>query len=184
MANSMHLNCPGLMSIDRQAKFAVYTHPSLEKFTDSCLRKSWSLLTWYSTTLRPFTLDTRTTFNAHWLHSHLNSVWGDANWMRIEPIHLWRWIGTELEPNSLFIHWITIKSCTVTPPRTATSSKHLLLGQHTCSIHRLRYELRWPVMLGQYWLDAAKKETAYQVISCSNWMDFSVCFDTSKMLAR
>ena len=43
----------------------------------------------------PFTLDTRTEFNLHWLRSHLNLVWGDTNWMRNEPIHLWRWIGTE-----------------------------------------------------------------------------------------
>ena len=57
-------------------------------------------------------------------------------------------------------------------------------------------------MLGQYWLDAAKKETADQVILSSlskftlhvfyyqqqgkgsNWTDFSVCFNTSRMLAR
>ena len=108
----------------------------------------------------------------------------------------------ESEPNSLFIHRITIKSCTVTPPQTATSSKLGLLGHHTCSIHHLRYELRWPVMLGQYWLDAAKKETTYQVVSCNsskftlhvfyyqrqgkgnNWTDFSVCFGTSRMLAQ
>ena len=48
--------------------------------------------------------------------------------MRIEPIHLWRWIGTESELNSLFIHQITIKSHTVTPSWTATSSKLSLLG--------------------------------------------------------
>ena len=48
----------------------------------------------------PFTLDTRTKFNVHWLHSHLNSVWGDVNWMCIEPIHLWKWIGTEFIVNN------------------------------------------------------------------------------------
>ena len=31
--------------------------------------------------------------NAHSLCSHLNPVWGDAHWMSIEWIHLWRWIG-------------------------------------------------------------------------------------------
>ena len=35
-----------------------------------------------------FTLDTRTKFDVPWLHSHLNLVWGDANWMCIELIHL------------------------------------------------------------------------------------------------
>ena len=91
----------------------------------------------------PFTLDTRTEFNVHWLRSHqLNSVWGDANLMCIEPIHLWRWIGTESELNSMFIHRITIKSRTATPPQTAASSSKLsLLGHHTRSIRRLRYEL-------------------------------------------
>ena len=45
----------------------------------------------------------------HWLHSHLNSVSGNANWMHIEPIYLWRWIGTESELNSLPIHRIDNK---------------------------------------------------------------------------
>ena len=57
-------------------------------------------------------------------------------------------------------------------------------------------------MLGRSWLDAAENENAYQVVSCSslkftfrivyyqqqgkanNLMNFSVCFDTSRMLAR
>ena len=90
--------------------------------------------------------------------------------MRIEcafnPIHLWRWIGTESEPNSLFIHRITIKSCTVTPPWTAASTKLSHLGRHTCCICHPRYWIRWSIMLG--WLDAAENETAYQVISCSS----------------
>ena len=90
--------------------------------------------------------------------------------MRIEctfnPIHLCRWIGTESEPNSLFINWITIKSCTVTPPWTAILSKLSRLGRHTCCICRPRYWIRWSIMLG--WLDAAENETAYQVISCSS----------------
>ena len=88
--------------------------------------------------------------------------------MRIEPIHLWRWIGTESEPNSLFIHRITIKSRTVTPPRTATLSKLSRLGHHTRCIRRPRYKLWWPIMLGHYWLDAVEKETAYQVVLCSS----------------
>ena len=103
----------------------------------------------------------------HWLRSHLKSVWGDVNWMHIEPIHLWRWIRTKSKPNSLFIHRITIKSRTVTPPRTATSSKLSFLGHHTRCVCCLRKELRWPVMLGQNWIDAAKKETVYQVVSCT-----------------
>ena len=149
---------------------------------------------------RPF--HTRTEFNVHWLCSHLNLVWGDTNWMRIEPIHLWRWIGTESKTNSLFIHRKTIKSHTATLPRTATLSKLSLLGHHTCSIRCLRYELRWPVMLGWYWLDAAKKTqfTKWSHVvrqssrptvfnyqrqgKGSNWTDFSVCFDTSRMMAR
>ena len=63
-------------------------------------------------------------------------------------------------------------------------------------------KLRWPIMLGWYLLDAVDKETTYQVVLCSsskftfhvvyyqrqckanNWMDFSVCFDTSRMLTR
>ena len=67
--------------------------------------------------------------------------------MCIEPIYLWRWIGTESEPNSLFIHWITIKSCTVTPPWTAALLKLSRLGRHTRCIHCPRYELQWPIMM-------------------------------------
>ena len=106
--------------------------------------------------------------NAHSLCSHLNLVLGDAHWMHIESIHLWRWIRTESEPNSLFIHRITIKSRMVPPPQTATSSKLSRLGHHTRCICHPRYELRWPIMLGRHWLDAVEKETAYQVVSCSS----------------
>ena len=131
--------------------------------------------------------------NAHSSCSHLNPVLGDAHSMRIESIHLRRWIATESQPNSLFIHRVTIKSCMVTPPWTATLSKLSRLGHHTCCIRRPRYKLWWPIMLGHYWLDAVEKETAYQVVLCSsskftfhvvyyqqkgkanNWMDFSVC---------
>ena len=88
--------------------------------------------------------------NVHSSHSHLNPVLGDAHWMRIESIHLWRWIGTKSEPNSLFIHRITIKTRTVTPPRTATLSKLSRLGHHTRCIRRPRYELRCPIMLGRH----------------------------------
>ena len=114
----------------------------------------------------------------------------------------WNQIATESQPNSLFIHRITIKSRMVTPPWTATLSKLLHLGCHTHCICCPRYELWWPIMLGHYWLDAFEKETAYQVVLCSsskftfhivyyqrqgkanNWTDFSVCFDTSRTLAR
>ena len=116
----------------------------------------------------PFTLDPRTKFNAHRMHIHRIHTWIRFWVMRIESIHLWRWIGTESEPNSLFIHRITIKSRTVTPPRTATLSKLSRLGHHTRCIRRPRYELRWPIMLGRHWLDAVEKETAYQVVSCSS----------------
>ena len=71
-------------------------------------------------------------------------------------------IGTESEPNSLFIHRITVKLHSVTHPQTAALSKLLCLGHHTCCI-----QLQWSVMLGHSWLDAAENETAYQVISCS-----------------
>ena len=77
-----------------------------------------------------------------------DSVRGDANWCAFNRIHLWRWIGTESEPNLLFIHRITIKSRTVTPPRTATLSKFSRLGHHTRCIRRPICELRWPIMLG------------------------------------
>ena len=63
-----------------------------------------------------------------------------------------------------FTHRITIKSCTVMPPRTAVLSKLSRLGHHTCCICCSRYQLQWPVMLGRSWLDAAENETAYQVI--------------------
>ena len=111
--------------------------------------------------------------------------------MHIEPIHLWRWIETKLEPNLLFIHWLTIKSCTVTPTWTATLSKLSLLGHHTrCTCHP-RYELWWPVMLGHYWLVSAKKDRlpcTFHVVYYqwqgkeNNWTNFSICFDTSRML--
>ena len=83
----------------------------------------------------------------------------NANWMRIE---------IELEPNSLLIHRPTIKSCTVTPPQIAALSKLLYLGYHTRCIRCPRYEPQWPIMLGCYWLDAAKNETTYQVVLCSS----------------
>ena len=92
-----------------------------------------------------------------------NSVRGDVNWMRIQ-----RWIGTESELNSLFIHQITIKSHTVMPPWTVALSKLSRLGRHTCCIHRPRYWIQWSIMLGCSWLDAAENKTAYQVISCSS----------------
>ena len=113
-----------------------------------------------------FTLDPRSEFNAHSSCSHLNLVW--VMRMRIESIHLRRWIGIESQPNSLFIHQIMIKSSTVTPPWTATLSKLSHLGCHTHCIPRSRYELWWPIMLGHYWLDAVGKETAYQVVLCSS----------------
>ena len=139
--------------------------------------------------------------NAHSLCLHLNPVWGNVHWMRIESIHLWRWIGSELKPNSLFIHQITIKSRTVTPLWTATFA--LEATTHAVfAVQDMNYDgLSWPIMLGRYWLDAVDKETAYQVVSCSlskftfhvvyyqwqgkanNWTDISVCFDTSRMLA-
>ena len=111
--------------------------------------------------------------------------------MHIEPIHLWRWIETKLEPNLLFIHWLTIESCTVMPPWTAKLSKLSLLGHHTrCTCHP-RYELWWPVMLGHYWLVSAKKDRlpcTFHVVYYqwqgkeNNWTNFSICFDTSRML--
>ena len=120
--------------------------------------------------------------------------------MRIEcALNQSRWIGTESEPNSLFIHQNNNKITHSYTPQTAASSKLLLLGHHTCCICCLRYELWWPIMLGHYWLDATKKRL---LISCSllkftfhviyyqrqgmanNWMDFSVCSDTSRMLAQ
>ena len=136
------------------------------------------------------------------MHIGCVHTWIRFGAMRIECALNQSTSGGGLEPNSLFIHWITIKSHTVTPPRTATLSKLSLLCRHTRSIRHLRYKLRWPVMLGWYWLDAAKNETTYQVVLCSsskftlhvfyyqwqgkgsNWTDFSVCFDTSRMLAR
>ena len=47
--------------------------------------------------------------------------------------------------------------------------KFLCLGHHyTHCICCPGYELWWPIMLECYWLDAAKNETAYQVVSCSS----------------
>ena len=134
-----------------------------------------------------FTLDPRSIFNAHQMHIHcvhtwiLNLVWGDVHWMCIESIQLWRWIGTESEPKSLFIHRITIKSRTVTPLWTATLSKLCVWGHHKCRICRPRYKLRWPVMLGHYWLDAVDKETTYQVVSCSCQNSHSTLFTSDKV---
>ena len=132
--------------------------------------------------------------NAHSSCSHLHPVLGDAHSIRIESIHLWRWIGTESEPDLLFIHWITIKSRTVTPPRTATLSKLSRLGHHTRCIRHPRYEVRWPIMLGRHWLLAVEKEIAYRVVPCrSSKFTFHivcysdkefVCFDASRMLAQ
>ena len=113
----------------------------------------------------PFTLDPRTKFNAHRMHIHRIHTWIRFWVMRIESIHLWRWIGTESEPNSLFIHRITIKSHTVTPPRLLKLSR---LGHHTCCSHCPICKLWWPIMLGHHWLDAVEKETVYRVVSCSS----------------
>ena len=96
-----------------------------------------------------------------------NSVWSDANSMLIQPNPPLEMIGAESEPNSLFIHWITINSHTVTTPWSAALSKLSHLGHHTCCIRYPRYQLQWPVMLGCSWIDAAENESAYQVISCS-----------------
>ena len=84
--------------------------------------------------------------------------------MRIESIHLWRWIGTE------FIVYSSNndKLRMVTPPRTASLSKLSRLGHHRRCIRCPRCELRWPIMLRRHWLDAVEKETAYQVVSCSS----------------
>ena len=49
--------------------------------------------------------------------------------------------------------------------QTATSSKVSLLGHHTPSIHRLRYELRWPVMLGQM-LPKKRPLTKWSYVVC------------------
>ena len=95
--------------------------------------------------------------NVHSSCSHLNPILGDAHWMCIESIHLWRWIGTKSELNSLFIHRITIKSRMVTSPRTATLSKLSCLVHHTRCISCPRYELWWPIMLGCHWLGAVEK---------------------------
>ena len=148
-----------------------------------------------------FTLDPRSEFSAHRMCIRCVHTWIRFGAMRIEWIHLWRWIGSEFEPNSLFIHRITIKSCMVIPLWTATLSKLYVWGHHTCCICRPRYELQCPIMLGRYWLDGVDKETTYQVVSCSsskftfhvvyfqrqdktnNLTDFSVCFDKSRMLA-
>ena len=164
-------------------------------------------MTWKSKGL--FTLDPSSEFNVH--RMRIRRV---HTWIRFGVIHIgcalsqstlevdWNWIGTESEPNSLFIHRTTINLRMVTPLWTATLSKLCIWGHHKCSICRPRYELRWSIMLGCYWLDAADKETAYQVVLCSsskftfhfvyyqwqgkanNWTNFSVCFDTSRMLAR
>ena len=93
-----------------------------------------------------------------WLLYFQKVAWFGA--MRIECALNQSTSGGGLEPNgteSLFIHRITIKSHTVTPPRTATLSKLSLLGHHTRTIRHLRYKLWWPVMLEWYWLGAAKK---------------------------
>ena len=67
------------------------------------------------------------------------SILGDGNWMRIQPNPPLEVIGTESKPNILFIHWITIKSHTVTSPWTAALSKLSRLGHHTCCIRCPRY---------------------------------------------
>ena len=67
-----------------------------------------------------------------WLRSHLNSVWGNVNWMCIEPIHLWRWISTELlEPSFNWIHCLFFKITHSYTQRTAALLKLLCLGHHT-----------------------------------------------------
>ena len=50
---------------------------------------------------------------------------------------------------------------------------------YTHSIRRLRYELQWPVMLGRYWLDAAKKRplTKWSHVVC--WSSRSMSSTTS-----
>ena len=94
--------------------------------------------------------------NAHLACSHLYPVLGDAHSVRIESIHLRKWIGTE---NLLFIHRIAIKITNGYAPHERCRSLHL--GHYTRCICCPRYELRWPIMLGCYWLDAVNKETAY-----------------------
>ena len=98
-----------------------------------------------------FTPDIRTELNAHWLRLHLNSVGAMEN-------------GTNLLLNNN-------KSHTVTTPQTVTLLKLSLLGHHTCCIHHPRYELRWPIMLGCYWLDAAENKrplTKWSSVVCQN----------------
>ena len=111
-----------------------------------------------------FTLDPRRDFNAHQ--------------MRICCVHTWIWFwalrigctssqstfGGGMEPNSLFIHRIMIKSSTVTLPMNSNIVEALCLGHHTCCICHPIYEQQWPIILGCYWLDAVNKETIYQDI--------------------
>ena len=133
----------------------------------------------------PFTLEPRMRIKCAFVTFTLESGFGRCAFNAHRVIHLWRWIGTESEPNSLFIHRITIKSCTVTPPRTATLLKLSRLGHHTCCIRRPRYELRWPIMLGRHWLDAVKKETAYQKVSCSSSkFTFHIVYHSNKVSQR
>ena len=53
----------------------------------------------------------------------------------------------------------------ITHSYTPMNSNTLRLGHHTHCVCRPRYELRLPILLGCYWLDAVDKETAYQVVS-------------------
>ena len=115
-----------------------------------------------------------------------------ANAHRVNPPQEvnWNWIATEFTVYSSNNNKIT--------HGYAPMNSNII--EAFASIRHPRYELWWPIMLGHYWLDSVKKETAYQVILCSsskftfhvvyyqrqgkanNWTDFSVCFDTSRML--
>ena len=152
----------------------------------------------------PFTLNTRTKFNTHLMHilaaftlefglrqCELNTHWTNP------PLEVdWNRIGTEFIVFSLNDNKIMHSYA---PPPMGSNMSNFSLHRPQYMLYLLSKILWWPIMPGRYWLDAAKKETAYtkwsRWHSCSTssttsnkvWETIKqtfVCFDTSRMLAQ
>ena len=67
--------------------------------------------------------------------------------------------GLELNQNQIFVYSSHNNKITHSYAPTNSNMVEAFASRppYTHSIRRLRYELRWPVMLGRYWLDAAKR---------------------------
>ena len=134
-----------------------------------------------------------------WLLYFQKVAWFGA--MRIESIHIWRWIGTEW-------NWIIVYSSNnnkITHSYTPTNSNIVeAFASRPPYTHYSPSKIQTMMAChaGMVLTRCCQKETTYQVVSCSsskftlnvfyyqrqgkgnNWTEFSVCFDTSRILAR